>query len=71
MSVFDDLNGDSQALFFAVLLFGTFVFAVGVATSLFSLTTQYFATSTDRWLAILVSGGLLVAGAGLSIQALR
>lgn len=66
MSTTRSVNGDSQALFVGTLLFGALLFAVGTATSLFSVTTSYFSTATDQWLAIAVS--LVILGSGITIM---
>lgn len=66
MSTTRSVNGDSQALFIGTLLFGALLLAVGTATSLFSVTTSYFSTATDQWLAIVVS--LLILGSGITIM---
>ena len=71
MSTTRSVNGDSQAFFIGALLLGALLLAVGMATSLFSVTTTYFSTTADRWLAIAVSLMILSSGAATIVHTLK
>lgn len=71
MSTTRSVNGDSQAFFIGALLLGALLLAVGMATSLFSVTTTYFSTTADRWLAIAVSLVILSSGAATIVHTLK
>ncbi|MEZ3165093.1 hypothetical protein ABNG03_04880 [Halorubrum sp. RMP-47] len=71
MGASHSVNSGSQAVFIGTLLFGALLLAIGTATSLFSVTTTYYSTATDQWLAVAVSVLFLVAGIGIIVRTLK